>query len=312
MAMADRKFPNPRPIVPPRVCRQCEHDLTGLPLTEPCPACGWTPSIHCVSCGYDLTGLPAHGPCPECATPIAESIRGDGLAFASVEHLERLHMGLGYTRLGIGLVVCVWILAIVAQIVVSMLTASGPPSWLGDAILLGPLVGCTALWTLGWWKVTTPDPRLEGREDARAPLAARWLAVAVLLVVIATLVLVPLVPAPVPGLGLSLVVLLILQYAAGSVCLSRLALQAGNRRATKYARFVQIAAAIFAVCLVGTIVKRSTAYQPPAGSLPKLVMSIGSIALFVSGLAMVFQQSNAAGLLRDDLHRFLFHARHRK
>lgn len=308
--MAKRTFPNPRPIAQPRACGKCEHDLTGVPLSEACPECGWRPGIHCVACGYDLAGLDADGPCPECATPIAESLLGDGLAFASVEHLERLYKGLGYTRLGVGLVVCVWILALVAQIVVSMMMHSGPPSWLMDVILLGPLIGCAALWSLGWWKVTTPDPRLADWEDSRAPLGARWLAVAVLLIVGATLALMPLVTGPLPGLGLALALVLMLQYGFGSVSLARLARQAGNRRAGRYARFVQIAIAVFAVCLAGNVVKRLTGYRPPPG-VPDLIIAISAIAMFASGLAMVYQQANAAGLLRDDLHRFLFHAKRR-
>lgn len=307
MAKPERTFPCPRPIAPKRVCGQCGRDLTGRPLNEPCEGCGWLPSIHCVACGYDLAGLESGSSCPECATPIAASLRGDGLAFASVEHLERLYKGLGYTRLGVGLAVCVWVVALVGQIMTSMLTTSGAPSWLMDVVLLGPLIGCVALWSLGWWMVTTPDPRLADGEGQRALFGARWLAIAVLLIIIATLALLPLVAGPVPGLGLALAVVLMLQYVCGSVCLARMAKQAGNRRAARYAWLVQVAFAVFAVCLVGTVVKRLIGFRPPPG-VPDLIIAIGAIAMFVSGLAMLVQQANAAGLLRDDLRRFLFRA----
>lgn len=296
-----------------RSCGSCRGDLTGKPLTHPCPDCGWRPDIRCIACGYEVSGLPNGGLCPECATPIAESIRGDGLAFASIEHLQRLSKGLVYTRLGVGLMVCVWFLALAMRIAISVITWSPPPRWLMDVIVAGPVVGCLALWSLGWWKVTTPDPRLADTESSRAPLCARWVAVVIAVVATAALLASPWVAGTVPGAGLAVFILLMPQYACGAACLRRLAIQAGNRRAARLARFVQISVGVLAATVLASAVKDAIGYHPPPRAIvPRLFVFLGGLAMLVSAVAMLFQQAGSAGLIRDDLRRFLFHARNHR
>ena len=54
----------------------------------------FTGHAPCNQCGYDLHGLPLDGHCPECSRPVALSLQGDELRFASTPYLETISKGL--------------------------------------------------------------------------------------------------------------------------------------------------------------------------------------------------------------------------
>ncbi len=312
MPEADSKFPRQRPLAPPRVCGACGHALGALPLNEPCPACGWRPSVRCITCGYDLAGLPEDGPCPECATPIDQSLRGDGLAFSSEAYLRTLDRGLWLTRLGVGLLFAVWIGSLVLGIVVAMLTSGGLVPWLRDVLVIFPSVACIVVWCVGWWITATPDPRLAVDGPTRAQLGARLLAIAAGLVLSSMLISQPFITIPVPSAGLLLGALLIAHYACGAVVLRRLAQRAGNRRAAGHARRAWWASMIVAGCVAAQVaasVVFGHATMSPGVQILKAAWALASLTVLLTSIVAIVRQATAAGLIRDDLRRFLFHAR---
>lgn len=310
MATADRKFPNPRPLAPPRACGQCEHDLTGVPLTQPCPQCGWKPDIHCIDCGYDLTGLDTNDPCPECATPIAESIRGDGLAFASPAYLRTIDRGLTMVRSGVGLVLIAWLGGILALIAIS---ASGVqvPSWVENAVIAGLMLASMVLYVAGWWAATTPDPRTPEGQHPRSAAIARYSAVAILAAVALLLVLGSVLLRARDVILPAMLVLAVAQHAGASIYLRHLSSAAANTRARRYATH-----AVVAILVVGAAWAVDTALdllgiQRPAGlsrpaTLGRLMFSLIGLAMFIAAIVAIARQFAAAGLLRDDIKRFLF------
>ena len=64
----------------PRSCPECNYDLRGTPLSQPCPECGWMPQgsrigesteqpegTPCVKCGQPVEGMVFGAMCPDCA-----------------------------------------------------------------------------------------------------------------------------------------------------------------------------------------------------------------------------------------------------
>ena len=60
-----------------KTCPECDYDLTGASVGNPCPECGIIPAISrskasnpervvCRNCGHDLEGLQWDADCPEC------------------------------------------------------------------------------------------------------------------------------------------------------------------------------------------------------------------------------------------------------
>ena len=313
---AKRKFPDPRPLAPPRACGACGHDLAIAPLNTPCPQCGWRPSIHCVTCGYDLAGLDEDGPCPECATPIADSLRGDGLAFSDPKFLRTLDRGLAMVRWSVAVILISWIGGIFLMLAISMIGLWSVPTWVEGVLFGGILLASLVLYVLGWWVATTPDPRTLGSEPSRAPAIARHGAIVVLAIVVILLVLGNVLLQARQIILPILLVSFITQHAAGSVHLRRLAIRATNPRAAKYARqacisTLTLAAAIvlgFAIDLVNIQPQR---VQTRLSTMVNVVMGVLSLTMLISGILAVARQFSVAGLLRDDLARFLAHARSR-
>ncbi|MEQ8317709.1 MAG: hypothetical protein RIE77_02545 [Phycisphaerales bacterium] len=315
MTKAGPTFPRQRPLAPPRACGGCGHGLGDLPLNEPCPECDWRPSVRCITCGYDLAGLPDEGACPECATPIDQSMRGDGLAFSSVAYLATLDRGLRFTRLGVGLLFAVWVGGIALGIAVSLLTSGGTLPWLRMLLVGVPSIGCIGLWVLGWWLATTPDPRLAEDVRGRAPLFARWLAIAGGLYFAGMFITQPFLASSIPFVGVVLGALLLGQYGFGAVSLRRLAERAGNRRAAGHARQAWWATVIVCGGAAMQILASITLSQVPrtAGAtiLGTIVLLVG-LTIFFTSIVAIVRQATAAGLIRDDLRRFLFHARRQR
>lgn len=316
MAASKRKFPDPRPTGPPRACGACRHDLTAAPLNQPCPQCGWRPSVRCITCGYDLTGLDERGPCPECGTPIAQSIRGDGLAFADVGYLRTLHRGLGMVRWGVLLVVLTFIGGIITLLAIS---AAGVqiPSWLEEAVISGLMMLSLGLYVGGWWVATAPDPR-DGPEGD-GPLAAtiaRYGAVAILVLIGGMLLMNWLAGFRDVVVAVLLLVFLV-QHGAGSRYVHRLAKRAANGRAGKMARHAAAAITVVGVAWIVRFVLNIANINPPfgggaAGSVARLAMALPGLLMFIGAIVAIARQSAAAGLVRDDLTRFLAQAHQRR
>jgi hypothetical protein len=312
VARADRKFPNPRPLAPERKCGACGRALGQLPLNQPCPACGWRPRIHCVTCGYDLAGLDDDGACPECATPVARSIRGDGLAFADPAYLRTLDRGLGMVRWSVALVLITWIGGLLALVAISMIGLWNVPSWVEEAIVGGLLFAAMVLYAIGWWVATVADPRTpEGRDPV--PGVARHGAVAILTVIALLLVLGNLL---IPARQIIVPLLLVTamaQHGAGSMHLRRLATRAANLRAARLARQAVVAVATMAVAAVLVVAVDLLGVQHPSGPGPaaswaRLAFSLVRLTMLIAAIVAIARQCTAAGLLRDDLARFLAHA----
>ncbi len=241
-------------------------------------------------------------------------MRGDGLAFSGVAYLRALDRGLLFTRLGVGLLFSVWIGGIVLSLAVSLLTSGGALPWLRMLLVGVPSVLCIGLWALGWWMATTPDPSLGDPAGSRAPLSARWLAVVAGLYFAALTIIEPFVSGRLPFAGVGLGVVLLAQYACGAVVLRRLAARAGNRRAANQARQVwwatMIVAGSVATVLVTSLIL--SLFSSPAVTVVQTVLLLVNLAIFFVALVAIILQATAAGLIRDDLRRFLFHARNQR
>lgn len=104
--------------------------------------------IPCRKCGYNLRALSATGLCPECGHAIDFSVQGDLLQFSPVDWLKTLSQGARLVVVGI-------LLAIVGGIVASIIdSVASTGEWIQQA------VGTIAfiVMTVGWWRLTEPDP----------------------------------------------------------------------------------------------------------------------------------------------------------
>lgn len=130
----------------------------------------FTGHAPCNQCGYDLHGLPLDGHCPECSRPVALSLQGDELRFASTPYLETISKGLK-----------IYFVSGVATIALGVLKfIAGPMLWLnlGSWQAADPYfefldVGLALAGLVGFYYFTWPDP---GRLAVEAPRSARVLA----------------------------------------------------------------------------------------------------------------------------------------
>ncbi len=139
-----------------------------------------TPIDHdhlCVSCGYNLRGLAVDSNCPECATPVAESMKGDFLAFAGARYRRRLLVSLLIITLGVAATALIGVSRFFFGFVFSAL---GPSGFAGAQTAVSIiLVVPNAMVLTGAWLLVTPDPGYNGQSD---PSRARlWTRVGVIL-----------------------------------------------------------------------------------------------------------------------------------
>ncbi len=116
----------------------------------------------CVGCGYNLRGLDPKSICPECATPIGRSAQGDFLRFSDPTWVETLADGMHWIVIGIllsiGMGFCV-------AGGVGYFSYSSGDMGLATALSMLLTLGVQAVYLVGYWKVTTPDPAREGQES---------------------------------------------------------------------------------------------------------------------------------------------------
>ncbi|MBX3359492.1 MAG: hypothetical protein KF745_13815 [Phycisphaeraceae bacterium] len=124
----------------------------------------------CIGCGYDLVGLPVGGVCPECGRPVADSLRGILLQFASKEYIGAALQGHTLVLGGILLYLAVQVAGIVARALVV------------EAWVDWGLQGCGIVSVLmiagGYLRLTVRDPQFTGTE--RPGSARRVLQIAVM------------------------------------------------------------------------------------------------------------------------------------
>lgn len=272
--------------------------------------------MPCISCGYDLIGLDETGLCPECGSRVADSVMGEGLAFVSPDHLEKIRRGLHLTRLGVGLILGVWGGAMVLGIVWGLVGLASLSGWGVEALVILAMMATLGVFAAGCWLATTPDPRLADYARSRSALAARWTAVAMAALpgcfMVAALILPAAVTLAMPTLGL----FALAHYGASAAYLRVLARCAGNARAAAHARgaliavLVVLGASIAQVLIdaMGLSIQRGGL----AGSLARFLLSTIPFAAFFAAIVAIARQFTAAGLIRDDLRRFLFHAQARR
>lgn len=144
----------------------------------------------CVGCGYNLRGLVRDGVCPECGKPVADSLHGNLLRFASPGYLASLHSGVFLVLASIIAQILCIVLMVIATIL-GLVFARPQPGASSSAFISTFIIvtnGLAALLTFvtlyGWWKLSEPDPGYEGRDDASQ--ARRWLRALVIVQAIGT------------------------------------------------------------------------------------------------------------------------------
>ena len=156
----------------------------------------WSPGLEatdvgaCAVCGYDVGGLDGEDACPECGASVADSRDGRLIATAPEGYAHRLAGGAALAEVGAAGMVLVGLLQSIAM---------GARDWLGAATTSEEMMAAMAgrLWTqmvfmalamammaaaaVGWWRVSSEDPRFAVRDRAAGwRLALRVSLVAVL------------------------------------------------------------------------------------------------------------------------------------
>lgn len=120
----------------------------------------------CIACRYNLRGLPVDSQCPECALPVAESLKGDFLAFASPQYRTRVIQGLKLIDWGMLALV---VLGIGSVFLGTLSTAVSAPF---AQIVFFVVVRWVpiGMMVIGGWLLATPDVGYNGDKD---PVLAR-------------------------------------------------------------------------------------------------------------------------------------------
>ncbi|MDX2146565.1 MAG: hypothetical protein SFZ23_03500 [Planctomycetota bacterium] len=126
-----------------------------------------TTDRYCVACAYNLRGLRPSQACPECQTPIAQSLRGILLRFASVDYVRTVHRGALILVIGIPAYWAMVIGAIFVDVLAPVAAqAANQPTLtsVADGVMDFGAVGFSLLLAFGYWKYSTPDPAMSIRE----------------------------------------------------------------------------------------------------------------------------------------------------
>lgn len=279
-------------------------------MSQDTPASTIAGHFQCIQCGYQLAGLSPQGVCPECGTPVAESIKGDGLAFASVEYLRTIARGLFMVRWAVLLTVVLFI----GVVLTSALLWAHLPSWwaaVGARLVYLLPFGLNAV---GWWLLTDNDPMLPPERDTISRPIARYSALAIVLAWAVRTAFAPLPTAMASAFEIAMPALVVGHVVAAGLFLRHLALRAPRRLVAMRARRVAFTGVLLAALLATGIGLNAAGLTGPrgpvgpggalAGGLTALmvVIRLGSLVLFViiaSGLYRV------TGQLRSDVRTFL-------
>jgi hypothetical protein len=109
----------------------------------------------CRKCGYNLRGLLTDTQCPECGVIVAASISGDLLRYCPPDWVGTLARGAKFILAGVVVTILGGILAIILNAVLDPMASVVMP--------LTNLAGY-ALFVIGSWLVTTPDPSGSGED----------------------------------------------------------------------------------------------------------------------------------------------------
>lgn len=132
----------------------------------------------CVGCGYDLAGLSPNGQCPECGTPIANSLRGDLLAFAPAAYLATLHRGASIVVVTILVMVVFFVLSFGVGMYFAASSPTGTAPVVVEALasIGGLVLGLVLLY--GWWLLSTAMPAHKSTHLDKARIWVRGLLIA--------------------------------------------------------------------------------------------------------------------------------------
>lgn len=234
------------------------------------------------------------------------------MAYAAPAYLRTLDRGLAMIRWSVGLVLITWLGGIFVLIAIS---ASGVqvPSWVVNAVISGLMLASLVLYVLGWWTATGPDPRTPGGQHPRSAIIARYGGAAVLGAAALLLVLGSIMVRAREVILPVLLLLVLVQHGGGSLYLRHLSNAAANARARRYAKQAVVAILVVAGARVLDLGLDLLGIQKPAGQSTmtisgRLAFSLIGLAMFVAAIVAIARQFTAAGLIRDDLRRFLFHA----
>lgn len=127
----------------------------------------------CFFCGYDLASVPDDGQCPECGQPAREARRGDAIDTAPRSHGRRLVTGALLIELGLLITLALGVIRHALAVVMTQVLGDGTGLSTWDVInqyasggLSILILGVATIEIIGWWRLTTVDPRLARRDPA--------------------------------------------------------------------------------------------------------------------------------------------------
>lgn len=137
-----------------------------------------TDDVACINCGYNLNGFSVDAVCPECGKPVADSVARDLFRDAPAEYVRSLYSG---TKLVVGMILLLVVLALTSGVVSGLAGAQAITPAVHDAVAVGTSVCgviCSLLLTIGWWKLTEPNPEHPPEYSGGASRSlVRWMAV---------------------------------------------------------------------------------------------------------------------------------------
>ncbi len=141
--------------------------------------------VICTDCGYNLFGLNRDGRCPECGAAVADSVRGDGLAFANREWVRRICGGLTFLYAACLMTMGTVVFGILILSVVGLTGVFD--AWFPLIRLVIRLAALAApiLAIVGVYKVTAPDP---GASLSEGPTSRRRVARVTVVAMLGTIV----------------------------------------------------------------------------------------------------------------------------